>query len=43
MFVKGLRVDEKDSALAIQEAKNLNAIWTALENLEDQLEFLQVC
>lgn len=40
VFVKGLRVDDND--LAIQEAKSLNAIRTALENLEDQLEFLHV-
>lgn len=40
VFVKGVRVDDNDSA--IQEAKSLNAIRTALENLEDQLEFLHV-
>ncbi|XP_031248989.1 plastid division protein PDV1-like [Pistacia vera] len=38
VFVKGFRVDDNDSA--IKEAKSLNAIRTALENLEDQLEFL---
>ncbi|KAA8540006.1 hypothetical protein F0562_026698 [Nyssa sinensis] len=37
VFVKYFRVDEDDSA--IQEAKSLNAIRSALENLEDQLEF----
>ncbi|KAM4068830.1 hypothetical protein ACB094_12G042600 [Castanea mollissima] len=37
VFVKDFRVDDDDSA--IQEAKSLNAIRTALENLEDQLEF----
>ncbi|KAH7557749.1 hypothetical protein JRO89_XS11G0213100 [Xanthoceras sorbifolium] len=37
VFVKGFRVDDVDSA--IQEAKSLNSIRTALENLEDQLEF----
>ncbi|KAI9159783.1 hypothetical protein LWI28_001877 [Acer negundo] len=37
VFVKGFRVDDGDSA--IQEAKSLNSIRTALENLEDQLEF----
>ncbi|XWS37937.1 hypothetical protein CRYUN_Cryun19dG0088100 [Craigia yunnanensis] len=37
VFVKDFRVDDGDSA--IQEAKSLNAIRTALENLEDQLEF----
>ncbi|KAL6955000.1 hypothetical protein U1Q18_042678 [Sarracenia purpurea var. burkii] len=36
VFVKDCRVDDDDSA--IQEAKSLNAIRTALENLEDQLE-----
>lgn len=39
VFVKGFPpVDES----AIQEAKSLNAIRTALENLEDQLEFFHV-
>ncbi|GMJ06471.1 PLASTID DIVISION1 [Hibiscus trionum] len=37
VFVKDFRTDDGDSA--IQEAKSLNAIRTALENLEDQLEF----
>ncbi|KAF2312191.1 hypothetical protein GH714_028419 [Hevea brasiliensis] len=37
VFVKDFRVCDNDSA--IQEAKSLNAIRTALENLEDQLEF----
>uniref|UniRef100_A0A2P2IMG0 Uncharacterized protein MANES_14G018900 n=1 Tax=Rhizophora mucronata TaxID=61149 RepID=A0A2P2IMG0_RHIMU len=38
VFVKDFRViDHSDSA--VQEAKSLNAIRTALENLEDQLEF----
>ncbi|XP_010555715.1 PREDICTED: plastid division protein PDV1 [Tarenaya hassleriana] len=37
VFVKGFSLDDSDSA--IQEAKSLNAIRTALENLEDQLEF----
>ncbi|KAL4347425.1 hypothetical protein GQ457_17G024510 [Hibiscus cannabinus] len=37
VFVKDFRIDDGDSA--IQEAKSLNAIRTALENLEDQLEF----
>ncbi|XVF10007.1 hypothetical protein REPUB_Repub07fG0147100 [Reevesia pubescens] len=37
VFVKEFRIDDGDSA--IQEAKSLNAIRTALENLEDQLEF----
>ncbi|OVA06376.1 hypothetical protein BVC80_8981g12 [Macleaya cordata] len=36
VFVKDFRVDD-DAAIA--EAKSLNAIRTALENLEDQLEF----
>ncbi|KAL9409823.1 hypothetical protein AB3S75_048114 [Citrus x aurantiifolia] len=40
VFVKGFRVDDNVSASAIQEAKSLNAIRTALENLEDQLEVL---
>nr|GMC68430.1 plastid division protein PDV1 [Ipomoea batatas] len=33
------RVDEEDDSAAVHEAKSLNAIRTALENLEDQLEF----
>ncbi|XP_022859446.1 plastid division protein PDV1 [Olea europaea var. sylvestris] len=37
VFVKELRVE--DDELAPQEAKSLYAIRTALENLEDQLEF----
>ncbi|GMI99654.1 PLASTID DIVISION1 [Hibiscus trionum] len=37
VFVKDFRIDDGESA--IQEAKSLNAIRTALENLEDQLEF----
>ncbi|KAF5732407.1 plastid division protein PDV1 [Tripterygium wilfordii] len=37
VYVKDLPVVDPDSA--IQEAKSLNAIRTALENLEDQLEF----
>lgn len=40
VFVKDFRVDGSD--LAIQEAKSLNEIRTALENLEDQLEFFHV-
>ncbi|MED6186543.1 Plastid division protein pdv1, partial [Stylosanthes scabra] len=38
VFVKDFRPEDDDSAL--HEAKSLNAIRTALENLEDQLEFL---
>ncbi|KAK3032957.1 hypothetical protein RJ639_036128 [Escallonia herrerae] len=38
VFVKGFRVEAEDDS-AVQEAKSLNAIRTALENLEDQLEF----
>ncbi|KAK8657247.1 hypothetical protein V6N13_035497 [Hibiscus sabdariffa] len=37
VFVKEFRIDDGNSA--IEEAKSLNAIRTALENLEDQLEF----
>ncbi|XP_065868624.1 plastid division protein PDV1 [Euphorbia lathyris] len=37
VFYKDVRVDDNDAA--IEEAKSLNAIRTALENLEDQLEF----
>lgn len=37
VFVKDLRTDDDESAIA--ESKSLNAIRTALENLEDQLEF----
>ncbi|KAM4071636.1 hypothetical protein ACB094_11G075900 [Castanea mollissima] len=40
VFVKDFRVDDDNSA--IQELKNLNAIRTALENLEDQLEFFHI-
>ncbi|CAK9169735.1 unnamed protein product [Ilex paraguariensis] len=36
VFMKDFRADDNDSAL--EEAKSLNAIRTALENLEDQLE-----
>jgi hypothetical protein len=40
VFVKGFRVEEDDADdSAVREAKSLNAIRTALENLEDQLEF----
>ncbi|CAH9140890.1 unnamed protein product [Cuscuta epithymum] len=39
VFVKEFRVDEEDDSASVQEAKSLNAIRTALENLEDQLEF----
>lgn len=41
VFVKDFRSDDEDNNdfLAIQEAKSLNAIRTALESLEDQLEF----
>ncbi|KAE8077834.1 hypothetical protein FH972_016358 [Carpinus fangiana] len=39
VFVKDFRGSEDDDDSAIQEAKSLNAIRTALENLEDQLEF----
>ncbi|XP_009801317.1 plastid division protein PDV1 [Nicotiana tabacum] len=37
VFVKEFRVDDDDNA--VHEAKSLNAIRTALEHLEDQLEF----
>ncbi|KAK4362979.1 hypothetical protein RND71_018220 [Anisodus tanguticus] len=37
VFVKEFRVDDDESA--VHEAKSLNAIRTALEHLEDQLEF----
>ncbi|XVE58409.1 hypothetical protein DITRI_Ditri04bG0167600 [Diplodiscus trichospermus] len=40
VFVKEFQIDDGDSA--IQEAKSLNAIRTALENLEDQLEFFHM-
>ncbi|XP_004308015.1 PREDICTED: plastid division protein PDV1 [Fragaria vesca subsp. vesca] len=39
VFVKDFRVEAEDDSAAIREAKSLNAIRTALENLEDQLEF----
>lgn len=38
VFMKDVRMYDDDDA-AIAEAKSLNAIRTALENLEDQLEF----
>lgn len=41
VFIKGFRVDDEGDS-AIREAKSLNSIRTALENLEDQLEFLHV-
>lgn len=40
VFVKEYRGDEDDSA--VHEAKSLYAIRTALENLEDQLEFFHM-
>ena len=40
VFVKDFRLGDDDSA--IKESKSLNAIRTALENLEDQLEFFHV-
>ena len=40
VFIKGFPVNDNDAA--IQEAKSLNAIRTALEHLEDQLEFFHV-
>ncbi|KAI9125644.1 hypothetical protein K1719_003062 [Acacia pycnantha] len=40
VFVKDFRLEADDSL--IQEAKSLNAIRTALENLEDQLEVYHV-
>lgn len=40
VFVKGFRVDDDD--VAVLEAKSLYSIRTALENLEDQLEFFHV-
>ncbi|KAM6593115.1 hypothetical protein CsatA_000818 [Cannabis sativa] len=39
VFVKDFRL-HPDADSAIREAKSLNAIQTALENLEDQLEIL---
>jgi hypothetical protein len=41
VFVKDFGVHDNDLS-AIQEAKSLNSIRTALENLEDQLEFFHV-
>jgi hypothetical protein len=41
VFFKDFRVDGNDLS-TIQEAKSLNSIRTALENLEDQLEFFHV-
>lgn len=39
VFVKDFRPQNDDVDDAVHEAKSLNAIRTALENLEDQLEF----
>ncbi|CAI8614025.1 unnamed protein product [Vicia faba] len=39
VFVKDFRPRDEDADDAVNEAKSLNAIRTALENLEDQLEF----
>ncbi|ESW12997.1 hypothetical protein PHAVU_008G159100 [Phaseolus vulgaris] len=39
VFVKDFRPADDDDDSAVCEAKSLNAIRTALENLEDQLEF----
>ncbi|CAL5405245.1 unnamed protein product [Camellia sinensis] len=39
VFVKDFPVGDDDDYSAIHEAKSLDAIRTALENLEDQLEF----
>lgn len=41
VFVKEYRVDDDDES-AVHEAKSLNAIRTALEHLEDQLEFFHM-
>lgn len=38
VYVKGFPIEQDDDS-AIHEAKSLNSIRTALENLEDQLEF----
>lgn len=42
VFVKDFRGSDDDDVSAILEAKSLNAIRTALENLEDQLDFFHV-
>ena len=42
VFVKDFRVDDGDDTASLAEARSLNAIRTALENLEDQLEFFHV-
>lgn len=42
VFVKEFRVGDEDDSAAVREAKSLSAIRTAIENLEDQLEFLHV-
>ncbi|RDX93015.1 Plastid division protein PDV1, partial [Mucuna pruriens] len=39
VFVKDFRPSDHDDDSAVLEAKSLNAIRSALENLEDQLEF----
>lgn len=41
VYMKDFRAADDDNS-AIQEAKSLNSIRTALENLEDQLEFFYV-
>ena len=40
VYVKGFKIEDDEAAIA--EARSLNSIRTALEDLEEQLEFLQV-
>ncbi|KAG6531512.1 hypothetical protein ZIOFF_005326 [Zingiber officinale] len=42
VYVKDFRVDGEDEGSGIAEARSLNAIRSALENLEDELEFFHV-
>lgn len=41
VYVKGFKLEENEAAIA--EARSLNSVRTALEDLEEQLEFFHVC
>ncbi|XP_074568556.1 plastid division protein PDV1-like isoform X2 [Curcuma longa] len=42
VYVKDFRVDSEDEGSGMAEARSLNAIRSALENLEDELEFFHI-
>ncbi|XP_042433993.1 plastid division protein PDV1-like isoform X4 [Zingiber officinale] len=42
VYVKDFRVDGEEEGSGIAEARSLNAIRSALENLEDELEFFHI-